>query len=271
MAATTRFLVAGDTGGDLARLFARVGAVNAKHGPFAFLLCVGDFLGAADASAAALAPYLSGDAAVPLPTYVLASRPGEPDPALAAAGPGGELAPQLFYLGSAGVAELSGLRAKHSPTNYWDTNAVWVDAGREVGLEEVAELAVKLRPRYHFCGGEGAFWQRPPYRLDARSHACRMVGLSRVQEDKKQTWLKAFGMAALGGAVPAQPEGTTDCPYPYAALTAGGGGGGGERRGERAAKRLREEWAQLDRRAVLVTSVGDEAYLTIAKGILMND
>ena len=63
MAATTRFLVAGDTGGDLARLFARVGAVNAKHGPFAFLLCVGDFLGAADASAAALAPYLSGDAA----------------------------------------------------------------------------------------------------------------------------------------------------------------------------------------------------------------
>ena len=69
MAATTRFLVAGDTGGDLARLFARVGAVNAKHGPFAFLLCVGDFLGAADASAAALAPYLSGQAAVPLPTY----------------------------------------------------------------------------------------------------------------------------------------------------------------------------------------------------------
>ena len=51
----------------------------------------------------------------------------------------------------------------------------------QVGLEEVAELAVKLRPRYHFCGGEGAFWQRPPYRLDARSHACRMVGLSRVQ------------------------------------------------------------------------------------------
>ncbi|EOD12532.1 hypothetical protein EMIHUDRAFT_247390, partial [Emiliania huxleyi CCMP1516] len=113
MAATTRFLVAGDTGGDLARLFARVGAVNAKHGPFAFLLCVGDFLGAADASAAALAPYLSGDAAVPLPTYVLASRPGEPDPALAAAGPGGELAPQLFYLGSAGVAELSGLRVAY--------------------------------------------------------------------------------------------------------------------------------------------------------------
>jgi len=62
--------------------------------------------------------------------------------------------------------------------------------------------------------------------------------------------------AALGGAVPAQPEGTTDCPYPYAALTAGGGGGGGERRGERAAKRQREEWVKdgrgWDRRAVSV-------------------
>ena len=38
-----------------------------------------------------------------------------------------------------------------------------------VGAELVAELAATVRPRYHFCGTEDAFFQRAPYRAASRT------------------------------------------------------------------------------------------------------
>ena len=34
---------------------------------------------------------------------------------------------------------------------------------RVTGSEVVANLATKVRPRYHVCGGKDAFYARPPY------------------------------------------------------------------------------------------------------------
>lgn len=267
-------LVAGDVRGDLDRLYARVSSVNVKHGPFAMLLCVGDFLGQPEGSDAVLAPYRSGERTVPLRTYMLAGNV-EPalDPVLAAAGPGGELAPDLVYLGAAGVTELADLRVAflsggsagsalpkdavaslHAASassdfggvdlllscawpkgfyHHLDPTSLPADLlpGKDlpdVGLDALAGLAVTLRPRFHFCGGEDQFWQRPPFRLPASQHVCRLVGLSCVQEDKKQTWLKAFALvpaATMGGAAPPQPAETTDCPYPQALLVASAASG----------------------------------------------
>ena len=60
-------------------------------------------------------------------------------------------------------------------------------AGRQVGSEAVAELSVAMRPRYHFVGTEGQWYQRPPHRQGARcAHVCRLLAMAKVQEDKKQ-------------------------------------------------------------------------------------
>lgn len=34
---------------------------------------------------------------------------------------------------------------------------------RVTGSEVVANLAIKVRPRYHVCGGKDVFYARPPY------------------------------------------------------------------------------------------------------------
>ena len=62
----------------------------------------------------------------------------------------------------------------------------------EVGSEAVAELSVAMRPRYHFVGTEGQWYQRPPHRQGARcAHVCRLLAMAKVQEDKKQTCVLA--------------------------------------------------------------------------------
>ena len=117
--AATRFLVAGDTGGDLARLFARVGAVNAKHGPFAFLLCVGDLLSQRrrrlGRRARALPVGRRGCAAADVCARVAAgrARPCARGGRSRRRARAAALFLALFHLGSAGVAELSGLRVAY--------------------------------------------------------------------------------------------------------------------------------------------------------------
>lgn len=130
-----------------------------------------------------------------------------------------------------------------------------------------------------------------------------MVGLSRVQEDKKQVWLKAFGLVPAGamrGAAPAPPGDTTDCPYPHAAALDTrsecndfklGRCQRGDKckykhvEGEPSAKRQKADLVKDSRGWVaqscwfcvsspqfeshLVTSIGSGIYLTLAKGPLV--
>lgn len=79
MAAPVRFLVAGDARGQFRRLFVTAQKYQAKAGPFAALLCVGDFFGpqvAGEDNTCELQPYLTGKARVPIPTYFICGREG---------------------------------------------------------------------------------------------------------------------------------------------------------------------------------------------------
>lgn len=103
-------LVAGDVKGRFSQLYARVAAVNASHGPFACVFCVGDFLGPEEQLAAALEPYLSGVAQPALKTYFSSPAFSSPPltPAVSAEGetPLSEIAPGIAYLGESGITTL---------------------------------------------------------------------------------------------------------------------------------------------------------------------
>jgi len=90
-------------------LYARVGPIHEKKGPFSCLLCVGDFFGEHEAAQNALAPYCCGERAVPLPTYFLAGPSGMPA-CMDGKEDGGELAPNLTCLGKLGISEVAGLK-----------------------------------------------------------------------------------------------------------------------------------------------------------------
>ena len=156
-----------------------------------------------------------------------------------------------------------------------------------------------VQPRYHFCGGEGQFWQRPAYTQGGdATHVCRMIGMGNVQAETKgrRKWLHALSLTPMGAMAAAtlaqSPADATACPYPYARLStkraaSGGGGGGGEGGdgGAPAPKRPRPEFAKDARGWVaescwfcmsspkfethLVASIGEETYVAMAKGPLV--
>eukprot|EP00667_Euglena_gracilis_P008726 EG_transcript_8852 len=103
-----RVLVAGDVLGRLDALFARVAAAAAKAGPFDALFCVGDFFDSASqhgAAGPAALTYLQGAAPVPIPTYFIVGKGSEfelPEE-------GGEVCPNLHFLGKHGVRTIAGL------------------------------------------------------------------------------------------------------------------------------------------------------------------
>ena len=186
-----------------------------------------------------------------------------------------------------------------------------------VGAERVAEMVAAVRPRYHFCGSENAFFARPPFRQLApstRAHAAtivsRLVALANVgNADKKQKWLHALSLVPIETMSPeqlaAEPENTTDSPYPHApprvasapvdgtaAADAAARDGGADKtnanslaQGGGAMKRKRPEYATDARSWVnescwfclaspqfeshFVVSVGEETYVCLAKGPLL--
>ena len=101
-----KILVCGDVSGRWATLMKVVASATAKAGPFDALFAVGTFF--AKDGAAELEPYLNGQLAVPLPTYIIAGD--EPDsPPVPLPNDGCELCPNLHYLGRQGVSEIAGL------------------------------------------------------------------------------------------------------------------------------------------------------------------
>ena len=87
---------------------AKVGKVNASHGPFSLLFCIGQFFSSSERDNGQLQPFLSGLTPLPVPTFFIAGD--EQHHALIdGLSAGGELCPGLTYLGRAGVAKLGGL------------------------------------------------------------------------------------------------------------------------------------------------------------------
>ena len=65
-----KVLVCGDVCGQHEQVFTKVAALNEKAGPFSALLCTGRFFGTAE-QPHQLDKYLSGEAAVAVPTYFI--------------------------------------------------------------------------------------------------------------------------------------------------------------------------------------------------------
>lgn len=115
---SVKILVQGDVGGSIDAFAARIRKVHGgKAGPFAAVLCVGTFFGALETQRAEMKQYLSGAKTLPLPVYfVTGDEPACAADTLAAAladvgdpSWGGQLCPNLHYLGTHGIAEVAGL------------------------------------------------------------------------------------------------------------------------------------------------------------------
>ena len=86
----------------------------------------------------------------------------------------------------------------------------------------VSQLALAVKPRYHFSAIEGISYERNPYRnhklLSGRtSHVSRFVALAKAGNTEKLKYLYAFNITPLkhidSEELNKQPVDTTECPY----------------------------------------------------------
>ncbi|CAG9464671.1 unnamed protein product [Pedinophyceae sp. YPF-701] len=143
---TKRVLIAGGPRGQWDALFARVGAVNAKSGPFAALLCVGQaFADGEGDDMGQLAPYVRGETQAPVPTYFLGAN-GEGSGAAVralAAPPANEGGRNVAYLGRAGISDVQGIKVAYldgvAPAS-GETAGESAAEGKHYGPAELATL-----------------------------------------------------------------------------------------------------------------------------------
>ncbi|KAJ3612398.1 hypothetical protein NHX12_020674 [Muraenolepis orangiensis] len=90
------------------------------------------------------------------------------------------------------------------------------------GAGSVADLADKLKPRYHFAAIEGAHYERLPYRnhmilQENAQHVSRFIALAPVNNPAKKKFLYAFTMVPMKSMEQAelvkQPQDVTENPY----------------------------------------------------------
>ncbi len=259
MASRARVLVAGDVEGRFDAVFKRVAALNASNGPFDMVLCVGRFFPPDGAAAAAVpeAPiptYVFEDAgaggplaadqelakqvhflgragirtlrgrisSMPLTVAVLADSPEPADVERMcsdANAPG--------FLGADLLLSSDWPRGQEVdlPESSFTSMAELGVHLSAVGSDAVAATAAATKPRYHFAGTHGVFFQRPPYRnhpqppAQRRSHVTRFIGLGRAAatKDKARKWLHAIEIEPIPymdrASLIAEPAGCTDSPF----------------------------------------------------------
>ncbi|XP_013396694.1 CWF19-like protein 1 isoform X2 [Lingula anatina] len=176
------------------------------------------------------------------------------------------------------------------------------------GSSFIAQLAVDLKPRYHFSGLEGTFYERQPYRnhkvlAESAKHVTRFLALAKVGNKEKKKWLYAMNIVPLNKMnseeLVKQPEDVTECPYKNIPVQAKpkaqeesstqffydmSGGQGKKRPGDKTKgppekKQQRKPpqptgpcWFCLGSPEVekhLVISIGTQVYLALAKGPLV--
>ncbi|XP_076862914.1 CWF19-like protein 1 [Brachyhypopomus gauderio] len=90
------------------------------------------------------------------------------------------------------------------------------------GVSSVANLAEKLKPRYHFAALEGAYYERLPYRnhvvlQENAQHVSRFIALAAVNNPGKKKYLYAFNIVPMKNMDPTelikQPQDVTENPY----------------------------------------------------------
>ncbi|XP_055345564.1 CWF19-like protein 1 isoform X2 [Paramacrobiotus metropolitanus] len=92
----------------------------------------------------------------------------------------------------------------------------------QIGSGLIAQLAQAIKPRYHFAGLTGVFYERLPYRnhqvlAESAVHVTRFVGLASAAAPANQRFLYAFNVIPMAKISMAelrrQPEQSTPCPY----------------------------------------------------------
>ncbi|KPP64614.1 CWF19-like protein 1-like [Scleropages formosus] len=93
---------------------------------------------------------------------------------------------------------------------------------KSCGAPLLAHLAESLRPRYHFSGLEGTYYERLPYRnhmvlQENARHVSRFIALANVGNLAKKKYLYAFSIVPLKNMDPTelvkQPQDVTENPY----------------------------------------------------------
>ncbi|KAJ1449259.1 CwfJ C-terminus 1-domain-containing protein-like protein [Pelagophyceae sp. CCMP2097] len=256
-----KVLVCGDVEGRFEATFARVAKLDASSGPFDALFCCGAFFDAEAPRtppgcavptyffecAGAPAPLAAGAVVAENVTYLGAAGLASIKPRVDDAS--GRSLTVAFLAGADGARGLQILKATADEPGYCGADVFlsseWprgIDVGvdgavhaamaasvqvhlQAVGDAGVAAAAVAVRPRYHFAGAHGAFWARPPFRLQrlaptqARTHVSRFVALGRAafSGDKARRWLHAIDIEptpyATVAALTAEPADATDSPF----------------------------------------------------------
>lgn len=112
-------------------------------------------------------------------------------------------------------------------TSSWPKDIMLGDKSCSVQVEPngswlLSWLAVQVKPRYHFSGQEGVYFERAPYRNHSFSgntpeHATRFIALAKVGNTLKHKWLYAFSLTPIDqmSSIHLYQDTTdqTDCPY----------------------------------------------------------
>jgi hypothetical protein len=160
----------------------------------------------------------------------------------------------------------------------------------------VADLDVVLKPRYHFSTSGANFYEREPFfhvpteDTDGLYPITRFISLAAYGNATKQKWIYAFSLDPSASQPVSPPSGSTICPLTHsdnrkhsapehresALIYDDGRRGGrkshkrhkGEPRGPLASSECFFCLANENVATHLVTSIGDNSYMTTAKGSL---
>jgi hypothetical protein len=158
----------------------------------------------------------------------------------------------------------------------------------------IADLDVVLKPRYHFSTSGNSFWEREPFfhapsdDTDNLYPVTRFISLASYGTPNKQKWIYAFSLDATASHPVAPPTGSTACPlvlsekkraapesHEQTLVYDDGNRGGrrnkrrkGESRGPITASECFFCLANENIATHLITSIGENSYVTTAKGPL---
>lgn len=158
----------------------------------------------------------------------------------------------------------------------------------------IADLDAVLKPRYHFSTSGGTFYEREPFfhapsdESDNLYPVTRFISMAAYGNPNKQKWIYAFSIDPSASHPVSPPAGSTACPVTVSekkrpapehreqALVYDDGSRGrrphkrrkGENRGPLSASECFFCLANENIATHLVTSIGDNSYMTTAKGPL---
>ncbi|CAO2654385.1 Nn.00g111180.m01.CDS01 [Neocucurbitaria sp. VM-36] len=166
--------------------------------------------------------------------------------------------------------------------------------GQPMARQCIADLDVVLKPRYHFSASGGTFYEREPFfhapsdETDNLYPVTRFISLAPYGNPNKEKWIYAFSLEPSASHPVSPPTGSTACPLTLSekkraapehreqTLVYDDGNRGrrshkrrkGEPRGPISASECFFCLANENIATHLVTSIGENAYLTTAKGPL---